>query len=136
MVIRLSCAVNTSAKPSSGRYAPAAKVDGRLAMPHHPNEPSCHAISIQVSIISVNEGSTPPAGTGLNDDIKPLDHISSTMAGVNVRSRSDSAASACTRSRMPRAPATTWPPTSAVDVIVVVLLPITAALLRDPDDHR
>jgi hypothetical protein len=84
MVIRLSCAVNTSAKPSSGRYAPAANVDGRFAMPHHPKEPSCHAISIHVSIISGNEGSTPPAGMGLNADIRPLAHISSTMAGVSV----------------------------------------------------
>src|SRR6478735_10606301 len=132
VAIRLSCAVNTSAKPSSGRYAPAANVDGRFAMPIQPNEPSCHAISIHVSIISVNEGSTPPAGTGLNDG-KPLAHISSTMAGVNVRSRSDSAAPARTRSRIPRARATTWLPTSAVDVIVVLLLPITAALLRNRD---
>jgi hypothetical protein len=107
MVIRLSCAVNTSAKPSSGRYAPAANVDGRFAMPHHPKEPSCHAISIHVSIISGNEGSTPPAGTGLNADIKPLAHISSTMPAVSVRSRSDSAASARTRSRIPRARART-----------------------------
>jgi hypothetical protein len=76
-------------------------------MPIHPNEPSCQAISIHVSIISANEGSTPPATIGLNDDIKPLAHISSTMAGVNVRSRSDSAASARTSSRIPRARATT-----------------------------
>jgi hypothetical protein len=76
-------------------------------MPTHPNDPSCQAISIHVSIISVNEGSTPPAGAGLNDDIKPLAHISSTMAGVKVRMRSDSAASARTSSRIPRACATT-----------------------------
>ena len=50
-------------------------------MPIQPKEPSCHAISIQVSIISANVGSTPPASTGLKDDIRPLSHISSTIAG-------------------------------------------------------
>ena len=91
---RLSWAVNTSAKPSSGRYAAAANDDGRFAMPIQPNEPSCQAISIHVSIISANDGSTPPASTGLNADISPVAHIASTIAGVSVRIRSDSAASA------------------------------------------
>jgi hypothetical protein len=56
-VTPLSCGVNTSAKPSSGKCAAAANYDGRLAMPIHPNEPSCQAISIQVSTISGNDGS-------------------------------------------------------------------------------
>ena len=86
-------------------------------MPTHPNEPSCQAISIQVSIISAKAGSTPPAATGLNADISPLLHISSTIAGVSVRFRSDSAASARTRSRMPRASDTTRSPASVVNVM-------------------
>ena len=77
--------MNTSAKPSSGRYAAAANDDGRLAIPTHPKEPSCQAISIHVSIISANDGSTPPAATGLNADISPLAHISSTIAGKCAR---------------------------------------------------
>ncbi len=114
---RLSLAVNTSAKPSSGRYAAAANDDGRFAIPIHPNEPSCHAISIQVSIIAVNDGSTPPAAIGLNDCISPLAHISSTTAGAIVRSRSDSPACATTSSRIPRANPTSWSPDCSVDVI-------------------
>src|ERR1700728_2578790 len=86
-------------------------------MPTQPNEPSCQAISIHVSIIWVNDGSTPPAATGLNDCINPLDHISSTTAGVSVRIRSHSAASAATTSRMPRASETTRSSVSAIDVI-------------------
>ena len=86
-------------------------------MPIHPNEPSCHAISIQVSIISANVGSTPPAGIGLNADISPVARISATIAGVSVRIRSDSAASARTSSRMPRASDTTRSSVSAIDVI-------------------
>jgi hypothetical protein len=125
MVTWLSCAVNTSAKPSSDRYAAAANDDGRLAIPIHPNEPSCQAISIHVSIISANDGSTPPTATGLNADISPVAHISSTIAPVSVRIRSDSEASARTRSRIPRAGATTRSSTSAVDVIAVLLSPIT-----------
>src|SRR5215217_4086062 len=89
-------------------------------MPTQPKEPSCQAISIHVSIISANDGSTPPAGTGLNADIRPLAHISSTIAPVSVRIRSDSAASCCTTSRIPRASATTRL-ASTIDVIVVLL---------------
>src|SRR5580693_6998000 len=107
MVMWLSLWVNNSAKPSSGRYVAAAKVEGRLAMPIQPNEPSCQAISIHVSIISWNDGSTPPAAVGLNADIRPLAHISSTIGAESVRKRSDSAASARTRSRIPRARSTT-----------------------------
>src|SRR5436305_5816138 len=105
--MRLSLAVNSSAKPSSGRYVAAANVDGRLAIPIHPNEPSCQAISIHVSIISVNEGSTPPAAFGLNAGISPQSHIASTIPGDSVRKRSDSPASARTNSRIPRARSTT-----------------------------
>ena len=76
-------------------------------MPIQPKEPSCQAISIHISIISANDGSTPPAAMGLNADINPVAHISSTIAPVSVRIRSDSAASARTRSRIPRAKATT-----------------------------
>src|SRR6185437_2249804 len=90
-------------KPSSGRYVAAANVDGRLAIPIQPKEPSCQAISIQVSIISWNDGSTPPAALGLNAGIRSLAHICSTIAGDSVRRRSDSAASPRTRSRIPRA---------------------------------
>src|ERR1700684_3739805 len=107
MVMRLSFPVNISSKPSSGRYVAAANVDGRLAIPIQPKEPSCHAISIQVSIISRNDGSTPPAAFGLNATIRPDAHISSTIAGESVRKRSDSAASVETRSRIPRARSTT-----------------------------
>src|SRR3984885_12119795 len=107
MVMRLSFPVNISSKPSSGRYVAAANVDGRLAIPIQPKEPSCHAISVQVSIISRNDGSTPPAAFGLNAAISPEAHISSTIAGESVRKRSDSAASADTRSRIPRARSTT-----------------------------
>jgi hypothetical protein len=76
-------------------------------MPIHPNDPSCQAISSQVSIISANDGSAPPAALGFIEPIRPDAHISSTMAGVSVRIRSDSHACALTRSRMPRAAATT-----------------------------
>jgi hypothetical protein len=86
-------------------------------MPTHPNEPSCQAISIQVPIISAKVGSTPPAATGLNADISPLLHISSTIAGVSLRFRSDSAASARTSSRMPRASDTTRSSASVVNVM-------------------
>src|SRR3979409_1376782 len=91
-------------------------------MPTHPNEPSCQAISIHVSIISVKEGSTPPAAAGLNDDISPLAHISSTIGVESVRIRSDSAACACTRSRMPGASETTRSLVSANDVIGVPII--------------
>ena len=122
IVTRLSCAVNTSAKPSWGRYAAAANADGMFAIPIQPNEPSCQAISIQVSIISGNDGSTPPASTGLNADISPEAHIASTIAGVSVRFRSDSSASAATSSRIPRANPTTRSAASAIDVIRLTLM--------------
>ena len=99
----------------------AANVDGRLAIPIQPKEPSCHAISIQVSIISWKDGSTPPAAFGLNADHQPEAHISSTIAGESVRKRSDSAASAETRSRIPRARSTT--DTSATSAAPLGLLP-------------
>src|SRR6201994_616790 len=105
--MRLSFLVNISSKPSSERYVAAANVAGRLAIPIQPKEPSCHAISIQVSTIPRKDGSPPPAAFGLNAGIRPLDHISSTIAGESVRNRSDSAASAETRSRIPRARSTT-----------------------------
>ena len=54
-------------------------------MPIQPNEPSCQAISIQVSIISANDGSTPPAATRVERRHQPAAHISSTIAGVRVR---------------------------------------------------
>jgi hypothetical protein len=108
----------------------AANDDGRFAIPIHPNEPSCQAISIQVSIISVNDGSTPPAATGLNADISPLAHISSTMAGVRVRIRSDSPASARTSSRIPRANRTTRSDVSTIDVIMHFPSPITVSERR------
>ncbi len=41
--------------------------------------------------------------TGFSEDISPLAHISSTIAGLRVRSCSESAALAATRSRIPRA---------------------------------
>ena len=107
MAMWLSLSVNISAKPSSGRYVAEANADGRLALPFQPKEPSCQAISIHVSIIAANDGSTPPAATGLNADIRPLAHSSSTIAGVSVRIRSDSAACERTRSRIPRARSTT-----------------------------
>src|SRR5271156_6939329 len=121
MVMRLSFLVNISSKPSSGRYVAAANVDGRLAIPIQPKEPSCHAISIQVSIISGKDGSTPLAALGLNATIRPEAHISSTIAGESVRKRSDSAASAKTRSRIPRARSTT--DTSATSAAPLGLLP-------------
>src|ERR1700722_7597293 len=107
MVMWLLFRVNISSKPSSGRYVAAANVDGRLAIPIQPKEPSCHAISVQVSIISGKDGSTPPAALGLNATIRPEAPIASTIAGESVRKRSDSAASAETRSRIPRARSTT-----------------------------
>src|ERR1700733_1122866 len=114
MVMRRSFLVNISSKPSSERYVAAANVDGRLAIPIQPKEPSCHAISIQVSISSWKDGSSPPAALGLNATMRPEAHISSTIAGESVRKRSDSAASAATRSRIPRARSTTdTSPTSA-----------------------
>src|ERR1700722_3311518 len=121
MVMRLSFLVNISSKPSSGRYVAAANVDGRLAIPIQPKEPSCHAISIQVSIISGKDGSTPPAAFGLNATIRPEAHISSTIAGESVRKRSDSAASTETRSRIRRARSTTH--TSATSAAPLGLLP-------------
>ena len=102
-----------------GQVGAAANDDGRFAMPIQPNEPSCQAISIQVSIISAKVGSTPPAATGLNADISPLPHIASTIAGVSVRIRSDSAASPRTSSRIPRANPTTWSAVSAIDVMSI-----------------
>src|SRR4029077_12326439 len=50
-------------------------------------------------------------------DISPVAHISSTIAAVSVRNLSDSVASACTRSRIPRASETTRSSVSAIDVI-------------------
>src|SRR3984885_9276695 len=99
----------------------AANVDGRLAIPIQPKEPSCQAISIQVSIISWKDGSVPPAAVGLNAVITPLAHIPSTIAGESVRKRSDSGASAETRSRIPRARSTT--DTSATSAAPLGLLP-------------
>src|SRR3984957_17088245 len=90
-------------------------------MPIQPKEPSCQAISIHVSIISWNVGSTPPAAVGLNADIKPLTHISSTIAGESVRKRSDSAASAETRPPPHRSGATTG--TSATSAAPLGRLP-------------
>jgi len=57
------------------------KTTAGLAMPIRPNDPSCQAISIQVSITSANEGSTPPATTGLNADISPLAHMARRSPG-------------------------------------------------------
>src|ERR1700761_2011561 len=121
MVMCPSFRVKISSKPSSGRYVAAANVDGRLAIPIQPKEPSCQAISIQVSIISWNDGSTPPAAFGLNAGIRPQAHISSTIAGPSWRNRSDSAASAETRSRIPRARSTTA--ASATSAAPLDLLP-------------
>ena len=72
-------------------------------MPIQPNEPSCQAISIQVSIMSRNDGSIPPAATGFMACMSPLSHMPSTTGAVIVRRSSDAAASPRTRSRSPRA---------------------------------
>src|SRR5271157_1109245 len=105
-------------------------------MPIQPKDPSCQAISIHVSIISWNDGSTPPAAFGLNADIRPLTHISSTIGPESVRKRSDSAASARTRSRIPRARSTTRSRTS---VMSAALSPKRVGSPRgwgEPPPHR
>ena len=71
IVTRFWCAVNTSANPSSGRYAAAANDDGRFAIPTHPKEPSCHAISIQVSIISAERRLDSPGLDGIERRHQP-----------------------------------------------------------------
>ena len=72
-------------------------------MPIQPNELSCQAISIQVSIISRNDGSQPPASFGFIACMSPLAHMASTIGCEVVRARSDAAASARTTSRSDRA---------------------------------
>ncbi len=85
-------------------------------MPIHPRDPSCQASSIQVSIISVKDGSAPPASTGLNACRRPLSHSASTVRGVRVRLRSQGPASSAVRARRPRA-------ASVVEVTVVIRRP-------------
>ena len=74
-----------------------------MAIPIQPSEPSCQASSVQVSIISANDGSVPPAAVGFAHTMSPLFHNASTIRPVSVRSRSDSPASAALTSRSVRA---------------------------------
>ncbi len=72
-------------------------------MPIQPNDPSCQASSIHVSIIWAKDGSLPAAWRGLHHCMSPLAHRASTVRGVRVRLRSDSGDSSAISDRRDRA---------------------------------
>ena len=99
-------------------------------MPIQPNEPSCQAISIQVSIISANDGSTPPAahrverghqpaGPHLVDDRRRERAQPLGFGGLGAHQVAHPARQSTTRSAA-----------SAIDVIVA--FPITDHSVRAP----